>query len=129
MADQSAVRRIALGLPQVEEAAGEFAFRVGGKLIAWAWLRRPAPGEPRVAQPDVLALRVANLREKEALLAADPEKFFTEPHDDGYPTVLVRLAAVDEQDLTELLTDAWRGRAPKQLVAESGLQPTGEAAG
>jgi hypothetical protein len=121
MADQSDVRRIVLALPQVEEAAGEFAFRVGGKLIAWEWLHRPAPGEPRVARPDVLALRVANLREKEALLGADPEKFFTEAHYDGYPIVLVRLAGVDEQELTELLTDGWRCRAPKRLVAESGL--------
>jgi hypothetical protein len=121
MADQSDVRRIVLGLPQVEEAAGEFAFRVGGKLIAWAWLRRAAPGEPRVASPDVLAMRVANLREKEELLAADPEKFFTEAHYDGYPIVLVRLPAVGERELTELLTDAWRSRAPKRLIAESGL--------
>jgi hypothetical protein len=121
MADQADVRRIALALPEMEEAAGEFAFRVGGKLVAWVWLERTAPKQPRVPRPDVLALRVANLREKEALLAADPAKFFTEAHYDGYPTVLVRLPAVDVAELTEQLTDAWRCRAPARLVAESGL--------
>ena len=121
MADQAGVRRIALTLPGVEEAAGEFAFRVAGKLIVWAWSKREEPKGPRVAQRDVAAVRVANLREKEALLAADPAKFFTEAHYDGYPTVLVRLAAVDPGELRELLTDAWRTKAPKKLVKESGL--------
>lgn len=120
MADQSDVRRIALKLPGVEESGDEFAFKVGGKLVAWAWPKRVAPKQPRVPQPDVLAIRVANQEEKAALLAAGPEKFFTEAHYDGYPTVLVRLPAVDEKELTELLTDAWRSRAPKRLIAESG---------
>jgi hypothetical protein len=52
------------------------------------------------------------------LLAADPEKFFTEPHYNGYPAVLVRLAAVDEPELRELLVDAWRIQAPKPLVMQ-----------
>jgi hypothetical protein len=64
----------------------------------------------------VLAVRVANVGEKEALIASDPEKFFTEPHYNGYPAVLVRLAAAGVKELRELLTDAWRIQAPKALV-------------
>ena len=69
-------------------------------------------------QPKVLAVRVANLGEKDALIASDPEKFFTEPHYNGYPAVLVRLAAIGVKELRELLTDAWRIQAPKALVRE-----------
>lgn len=122
MADQSDVRRIALALPEVEEVTdGAFGFSVRGKLIAWVWLERVEPKKARVPQPAVLGVRVANQEEKEALLAADPATFFTEPHYTGYPAVLVRLAEVDEAELTELLTDAWRCRAPRRLVEESGL--------
>jgi hypothetical protein len=60
----------------------------------------------------VLAVRVASLAEKEEPLAADPEKFFTEPHYNGFPAVLVRLPAIDAGELAELITDAWRCRAP-----------------
>ena len=63
-------------------------------------------------------MRVSGEEEKQALIAADPDKFFTEPHYNGYPAVLVRLAAIDEDELTELLTDAWRCAAPRRLVAE-----------
>ncbi|HWM03666.1 MAG TPA: MmcQ/YjbR family DNA-binding protein [Actinophytocola sp.] len=122
MVDQSDVRRIALALPEVAEATdGVFGFSVRGKGIAWVWLERVEPGKGRVPQPAVLAVRVANQEEKESLLAADPDKFFTEPHYNGYPAVLVRLARIDEAELTELLTDAWRCRAPKRLIKESGL--------
>jgi hypothetical protein len=55
--------------------------------------------------------------EREALLQGQPEAFFTTPHYDGYPYVLVRLARVDRQELAELLEEAWRIRAPKRLVA------------
>jgi hypothetical protein len=121
MADQAVVRRIALTLPEVEASAEHFAFSVRGKGFAWVWLERPAPKQPRVPQPSVLAVRVASEEEKQALLAADPAKFFTEAHYNGFPAVLVRLAEVDEQELAELLTDAWRCRAPKRLVKDSGL--------
>jgi hypothetical protein len=121
MADQETVRRIALTLPEVEESAEHFAFSVRGKGIAWVWLERPEPKKPRVPQPEVLAVRVASEQDKQALVAEDPAKFFTEPHYNGFPAVLVRLAAVGEEELRELLTDAWRCRAPKRLVKESGL--------
>ena len=68
--------------------------------------------------PDALVVRVVDLPDREALLQNNPEVFFTTPHYDGYPYVLVRLEAVDPEELAELLEDAWRIRAPKRLVAE-----------
>ncbi|MEI8407393.1 MULTISPECIES: MmcQ/YjbR family DNA-binding protein [unclassified Kribbella] len=115
MTDQDDVRRIALSLPEVEEAEDRFAFSVRGKGIAWVWLERTEP-KTRVPRPDVLAVRVPNAAEKEALLAADPTKFFTEPHYNGFPAVLVRLPTITSTELQELLTDAWRTQAPKSLV-------------
>ena len=66
--------------------------------------------------PDVIAVRVANKGDKEALLAADSDKFFTEPHYNGFPAILVRLAAIDPDELEELLVDAWRCMSPAALV-------------
>ena len=106
MADQAAVRRIVLTLPEVEASAEHFAFSVRGKGFAWVWLERPAPKKPRVPQPSVLAVRVASEEEKQALVAADPEKFFTEPHYNGFPAVLIRLKAIKVPALRKLLTDA-----------------------
>jgi hypothetical protein len=122
MADEDDVRRIALSLPETVEDEGRFAFSVrnGGKLkgIAWVWLERVDPKKARVPRPGVIAVRVANQSEKEMLLAADEEKFFTEPHYNGFPAVLVRLAAIDVDELEELITDAWRCQAPRALVRE-----------
>jgi hypothetical protein len=67
--------------------------------------------------PDALVLRVVDLGEREALLQGQPEAFFSTPHYDGYPYVLVRLDAVDPDELTELLEESWRLRAPKRVVA------------
>lgn len=110
MATQAEVRRIALALPDVEEAAGDFAFSVSvkgkPKGFAWVWKERVDPKKPRVPNPGVLAVRVANLGQKDALIAAAPKKFFTEPHYNGFPAVLVRLAAVSKADLEVLLADA-----------------------
>ena len=120
MADQQDVRRIALSLPETVEAADRFAFSVRNrgkeKGFAWVWMQRSAPKKPRMATHDVLAVRVAGRAEKDMLLAADPEKFFTEPHYNGFPAVLVRLAAIDVSELTELITDAWRCQAPRALL-------------
>ena len=69
-----------------------------------------------MANPGVVAVRVADLSVKEELLAADPDVFFTDAHYDGYAAVLVRLDAVDEAELAELLDDAWRASAPADLV-------------
>ena len=68
--------------------------------------------------PDALVLRVSDMGEREALLQGQPEAFFTTPHYDGYPAVLVRLEAVDPVELAELIEEAWRMGAPKKLVAE-----------
>lgn len=122
MATQDDVRRIALALPQVEVGEDYFAFSVPtrGKQrgFAWVWMERVAPKKPRVAQPAVLAVRVANIEEKEALLALGDECYFTEPHYNGFPAILVRLAAIEVDELEALLIDAWRCMAPKQLLAE-----------
>ena len=125
MADQSDVRRIALTLPGAVEGDTGFAFSVmnkgKAKGFAWVWQERVHPKKARVPNPDVLAVRVADEAEKEELIASDPEAFFTEPHYNGFPAVLVRLAAVDVGELRELLTDAWRCMAPKALVEEFDL--------
>jgi hypothetical protein len=119
MASQADVRRIALSLPETEEAPDRFAFSVRnkGKLkgFVWVWLERVAPKKARVPQPKVIAVRVASLDDKEFLLASDPTKFFTEPHYNGYPAVLVRLQAVTAGELKSIITEAWRSQAPKGL--------------
>jgi hypothetical protein len=66
--------------------------------------------------PDALVLRVSDMGEREALLQGQPDVFFTTPHYDGYPYVLVRLEAVDPVELAELLEEAWRLRAAKRVV-------------
>ena len=120
MATQANVRRIALSLPAVEEGEDRFAFSVlnKGKLkgFVWVWMERLEPKKPRVPNPGVIAVRVANNGQKEALLSADPEKFFTEPHYNGFPAVLVRLDAVTVRDLKVLIEEAWRCQAPAELA-------------
>lgn len=122
MTDQNDVRRIALSLPETVEEDDRFAFAVLNKGkrkgFAWVWLERLDPKQARVAQPEVLAVRVANEAEKHTLVAADPSKFFTEPHYNGFPAILIRLPAIDQDELEELITDAWRIQAPKPLVKE-----------
>ena len=68
--------------------------------------------------PDALVLRVLDMGEREALLQGQPEVFFSTPHYDGHPYVLVRLESVDPVELAELIEEVWRLRAPKRLVAE-----------
>jgi hypothetical protein len=122
MATQADVRRIASALPDTSEGSGQFAFSVrNGKKdngFAWVWMERVDPKKPRVANPRVLAVRVTDEGEKQALIASNPDAFFTEPHYNGFPAVLVRLAEVGRSELRELLTDAWRCQAPRKLVAE-----------
>jgi hypothetical protein len=120
MATQEDVRRIALSLPDTSEADDHFGFSVLNKGkpkgYVWAWNERIEPKKPRVPRPDVVAIRVASQAEKEELLAADPAKFFTEPHYNGFPAVLVRLPAIDTGELEELIIDAWRCQAPQALA-------------
>jgi hypothetical protein len=125
MADQDDVRRIALALPETVEDDDRFAFSVQSKGkakgICWVWLDRPDPKKARVPNPEVLAVRVAGEGAKAELLAADPDVYFTEPHYNGYPAILVRLAAIGEDELRELILDGWRIQAPKDLVKASDL--------
>jgi hypothetical protein len=106
VATEDDVRAIALALPEAVErpSYGTPGFRVNDRLFA------------RIREPGVLLVRVSGEGEKEFLLRAEPEKFFTTPHYDGHPSVLVRLEAVDREELAELLADAWRARAPKRLA-------------
>src|SRR5436305_1069892 len=120
MADREDVRRIALALPDTSEAEDHFAFSVLNKGkqkgFVWAWNERVEPKKPRVPSAVVVAVRVADPFEKEALLASGEQKFFTEPHYNGFPAVLVRLPLIDLDELEELITDAWRCQAPRALV-------------
>jgi hypothetical protein len=125
VADASDVRRCALALPAVEEIDCDgFDFRVGGQGFVWSYPER-MPGKPRVIRTDIAVLYVGDEAEKQALLLGEPELFFTTPGYDGWPLVLLRLAAVDTGRLAELVTDAWRMRAPATLADQFGEAVTG----
>ena len=116
MADADDVRRLALGLPHVEEIPSDgFDFRVGDKGFVWSYPER-VPGRPRVIRTDIAVLFVGDEAEKQALLLGEPDLFFTTPGYDGLPLVMLRLPAVDVRRLRELVTDAWRMRAPSDLA-------------
>jgi hypothetical protein len=120
VATRDDVRRIALSLPETSEAGDRFAFSVlnGGKQkqFVWVWNERVHPRKARVPNPAVVAIRVADLLEKDVLLRSNGQAFFTEPHYDGFPAVLVRLAEIDVDELEELVTNAWHCQAPKALA-------------
>jgi hypothetical protein len=117
MADEHDVRRLALALPHVEEIDCDgFDFRVGGQGFIWSYPDR-RPGQPRRIRTDVAVLYVGDESEKQALLLGEPLLFFTAPGYDGWPLVMVRLEGVDVARLAELVTDAWRMRAPACLAA------------
>jgi hypothetical protein len=121
MADADDVRRLALGLPHVEEIDSDgFDFRVGGKGFVWSYPERQ-PGQRRVIRTDIAVLYVGDEAEKQALLLGEPGIFFTTPGYDGWPLVMLRLTEVDVDRLTELVTDAWRMRAPHELAADLDL--------
>jgi hypothetical protein len=118
MADAEDVRRIALGLPHVVEIDSDgFDFRVGDKGFVWSYPERQ-PGKPRVIRTDVAVLYVGDEAEKQALLLGEPDLFFTTPGYDGLPLVMLRLPLVDVGRLEELVSDAWRMRAPAELAGE-----------
>lgn len=120
MADADDVRRLALALPHVVEIESDgFDFRVGDKGFVWSYPER-RPGKPRLIRTDVAVLFVGDEAEKQALLLGEPEVFFTAAGYDDTPLVLLRLAEVDVERLTELVTDAWRMRAPDELVGDLG---------
>ena len=124
MATHAQVRKIAMALPGVREsdAPNDFGFSVENKGkhkgFVWLWKERVDPKKPRVPNRGVIAVRVPNLAQKDLIIASDPAKFFTEPHYNGFPAVLVRLAAVTVADLEALIPEAWRCLAPKALLAD-----------
>jgi hypothetical protein len=113
VADADDVRRLALALPDVAEIPSDgFDFRVAGKGFVWSYPER-VPGRRRVVRTDVAVLFVGDEGEKQALLLGEPDRFFTAPEYADHPLVLLRLDAVDVPRLEELVTDAWRMRAPE----------------
>jgi hypothetical protein len=121
MADAGDVRRLALALPRVEEIDSDgFDFRVGNKGFVWSYPER-RPGKPRVIRTDVAVLYVGDEAEKQALLLGEPELFFTTPGYDGLPLVMARLPRLTVERLDELITDAWRMRAPADLEGQPSL--------
>lgn len=117
------VRRLALALPEAYEQPlhGLPAWRVRDRLFVW---ERPLRKSDLRALGDqaptgaILGARVEHLGAKEALLADDPSVYFTIPHFEGYPAVLVLLERIALPELTELVVEAWLARAPKRLAAQ-----------
>jgi len=125
MADAADVRRLALALPEIKEIDSDgFDFRVADKGFVWSYPERK-PGKPRVIRTDIAVLYVGDEAEKQALLLGEPDIFFTTPEYDGLPLVMLRLAQVNVERLRELVTDAWRMRAPDALGRglEDGVDP------
>lgn len=118
MADAEDVRRLALSLPHVVEIDSDgFDFRVGNKGFVWSYPER-LPGKPRVIRTDIAVLYVGDEAEKQALTLGEPDLFFSPPSYEGLPLVMVHLPRVTVARLTELVTDAWRMRAPTEIAAD-----------
>jgi len=121
MASWDDVRRIALALPETSEQASRnlLSWRVRDKLFVWERPLRPADlralGKDAPSGP-IVGARVEHVGAKEALLADDPDVFFTTPHFDGYAAILVRLDRIAIEDLREVVVEAWLASAPKRLA-------------
>jgi hypothetical protein len=123
MATWRDVRRIALKLPGTSEevgSSGNSAWLVNKKFFVWERpLRRSdlaALGDKAPSGP-ILGVRTADLEMKDVLLQSDPNVFFTTPHFDGYPAVLVRLPKISAKLLNDVIVEAWLARAGKRAVA------------
>ena len=123
MATWNDVSRLALALPEAEEHPlhGLRSWRVRDKLFVW---ERPLRNSDLRALGDdapegpILGARVEHLVAKDALIADDPGVYFTTPHFDGYPAVLVQLDNIAADELEELIVEAWLARAPKRLAKD-----------
>jgi len=117
------VARIVGELPLTSEQSPR-DWRVGKKLLVWERPLRPSDREAlemKGSEPpggDIMGVRVSDEGVKFALVADEPRVYFTTPHFDGYPAVLVKLAEIEVRDLEELITEAWLTQAPKKLVQE-----------
>jgi hypothetical protein len=100
------IREIALSLPGTSEEPGSAHFRTADKGIAWPYREKVHPKKARVERRDIFAFRVASEEVKFALIAGEPEKFFTTDHYNGYPAVLAHLSELDINELRDLLIDA-----------------------
>jgi hypothetical protein len=123
MATCNDVRRIAMALPQTSEQSsrGTAVWRVNDKGFVWERPLRLADLDAlgdEVPDGPVLAAHVPDLGVKQALLADDPQAYFTTPHFDGYPAILVRLDRIAVAELDELIVEAWLARAPRRLAKE-----------
>ncbi|HEX4821688.1 MAG TPA: MmcQ/YjbR family DNA-binding protein [Acidimicrobiales bacterium] len=116
------VAAMALELPEVTEgeSRGKRTWNVGGKMFAW---ERPLTkadikrlGEDPVPEGELVAVRVEDLHEKEAVLAEELPGFFTISHFDGYASVLIQLKVVHKRALRKALVDAWLAVAPDRLA-------------
>jgi len=121
MATRDDVRRLALALPATSERVSRdrCQWLVKDKLFVWERPLRPTEIESLGdAAPDgpILGARVEHVGAKDALLADDPRVFFTTPHFDGFPAILVRLERIAIDDLQEVVTEAWLVRAPRRLA-------------
>ncbi|HEX2085921.1 MAG TPA: MmcQ/YjbR family DNA-binding protein [Solirubrobacteraceae bacterium] len=121
MADWEDVRSLALALPETSErvSRGLRQWCVRDKLFVWERPLRRADLEalgPAAPDGPILGARVEHVGAKEALVADDPDVYFTTPHFDGYPAILARLDRISPGDLRELVVEAWLNRAPKRLV-------------
>ncbi|MDX6254861.1 MAG: hypothetical protein QOJ11_1195 [Frankiales bacterium] len=120
MATWDDVRRAVADLPEVDENVGDTAgWRVADKTFAWERPLRKgdvAVLGDAVRDSPVLAVRVADEGVKQALVADDPEVFFTTPHFDGYPAVLVWLDRIEPEALAELIVEGWLARAPRRTA-------------
>jgi hypothetical protein len=116
LADEFDAARIALTFPMaIQKGTG---FEIMEKGFAWFYMQKIPGRKGRVERRDVLAIRVANEDEKQMLIASDPDKFFTDDHYRGFPAILVNLPAIEEDELTELLLEGWRLRAPTTILKQ-----------
>jgi hypothetical protein len=113
-----------VGELQLTDERSPHEWRVGKKLIVWERPLRKSDREALAAlgieppEGDIIGARVADEGVKFALIADEPDVYFTTPHFDGYPAVLVKLAEIDKLGLRELIVEAWLTQAPKRLVQE-----------
>lgn len=130
MATWDDVSRLALAMPEAVEAdmRGNRAWKIADKLFVWERpLRKSDLAALGDAAPDgpILGARVEHLGAKEALIQSEPEIFFTTPHFDGFPAVLIKLPEIGLEELEEVVIEAWLARAPKRLTKQylDGLDP------